>query len=103
MYYQALEKLYTFWFSNSNNWFNQSDVFDNLVIQLFSQLLNSASLDIEITNSSIFTSIIILYDQIPRNIFRGTSSAYSTDHIAYETAKFLSKFIENSIFIRAKL
>ena len=70
MDYQALEKLYTFWFSNSNNWFNQSDVFDNLVIQLFSQLLNSASLDIEITNSSIFTSIIILYDQIPRHIYR---------------------------------
>lgn len=71
MNYPALEKLYTFWFSNSNNWFNQSDVFDNLVTQLFSELLNSASLDIEITTPSIFTSIIILYDQIPRHIYRG--------------------------------
>lgn len=41
-----------------------------------------------------FIGLIILYDQIPRNIFRNTSKAYATDHIAFKHAKFLSQFVD---------
>ncbi len=39
-----------------------------------------------------YVALIILYDQIPRNIFRNTAKAYETDHIAFKHAKFLSQF-----------
>lgn len=41
-----------------------------------------------------YVAMIILYDQIPRNIFRKTPKAYETDHIAFKHAKFLSNYID---------
>lgn len=41
-----------------------------------------------------YVAMIILYDQIPRNIFRNTPKAYETDSIAFKYAKFLSNYME---------
>ncbi len=41
-----------------------------------------------------YIALIILYDQIPRNIFRNTPKAYETDNIAFKYASFLKDYIE---------
>jgi uncharacterized protein (DUF924 family) len=41
-----------------------------------------------------YIALIILYDQIPRNIFRNSAKAYDTDNIAFNHAKYLIKFME---------
>ncbi len=45
-----------------------------------------------------YIALIILYDQIPRNIFRNSAKAYETDNIAFNHAKYLMKFIEHIPF-----
>lgn len=42
-----------------------------------------------------YIALIILYDQIPRNIFRGTSNAYSYDHISNKYAHYLLNAFSN--------
>jgi hypothetical protein len=42
-----------------------------------------------------YIALIILYDQIPRNIFRNSSKAYETDSIAFKYAEYLGKFIDD--------
>ncbi len=54
--------------------------------------------DYEPTYLYEYVGLIILYDQIPRNIFRKTPKAYQTDSIAFTHANFLSKFIEHLPF-----
>ncbi len=41
-----------------------------------------------------YVALIILYDQIPRNIFRNTYKAYATDNIALNYALYLIKYID---------
>jgi len=41
-----------------------------------------------------YVAMIILYDQLPRNIFRNTLKAYETDHIAFKYANMLAKYID---------
>ena len=41
-----------------------------------------------------YIALIILYDQVPRNIFRNTPKAYETDNIAFKHASFLVDYIK---------
>ncbi len=41
-----------------------------------------------------YIGLIILYDQIPRNIYRNSPKAYETDSIAFTHASFLSSYID---------
>jgi uncharacterized protein (DUF924 family) len=41
-----------------------------------------------------YVALIILYDQIPRNIFRNTPKAYETDNIAFKYASLLTDYIK---------
>ena len=71
MTYYELMKLNTFWYQNEIHWFNQSDNFDKKITELFSELLNITSLDISTDCPEIFITVVILYDQLPRHIYRG--------------------------------
>jgi uncharacterized protein (DUF924 family) len=41
-----------------------------------------------------YVAMIILYDQLPRNIYRNTPKAYETDHIAFKYANMLTNYID---------
>lgn len=49
--------------------------------------------DYEPTYLYEYIALIILYDQIPRNIFRNSAKAYETDGIAFKHAEYLMKYI----------
>jgi len=73
-----LNELFEFWFANSQNWFNSNPDFDSLITTKFSNLLQKYDIDNinqyhmnTIKENYIFSlSLIILYDQIPRHIYR---------------------------------
>lgn len=50
------------------------------------------------TTVEMMVAMIILFDQVPRNIFRGTAKAYSYDHIALTYAKQLVEKFETLPF-----
>ena len=54
------------WLSNSKWWFSKTEKIDNYIINKYEYLLN---LEPNITQEN-FLSYIVLYDQIPRHIFR---------------------------------
>ena len=56
-------ELYTFWFENEQLWFNCSKEDDLLITKKYSNLLSGKIIDPSIES-------IILYDQIPRHIYR---------------------------------
>ena len=66
--------LYNFWFENHEKFFSQNDIFDSEITDKFSVLLekNIPLENILHYNNSdkIFTAIVILYDQIPRHVYR---------------------------------
>jgi len=54
------------WFNNTNWWFSKTEKIDNYIINKYSYLLD---LEANITQYN-FLSYIVLYDQLPRHIFR---------------------------------
>lgn len=75
-----LEELVEFWFDNKKNWFRPNEKFDKLCKQKFkSLLLHHNYIKYNCKNPLEVLGMIILLDQIPRNIFRGNSSAYDYD------------------------
>jgi uncharacterized protein (DUF924 family) len=71
------------WFNNSSLWFSKKKEVDNYIIDNYEYLLN---LEEKINNNN-FISYIILYDQIPRHIFR---NQYANHIITY----FLNKSLD---------
>lgn len=88
--------LHNFWFGELDQgiasqekaalWFTPSDDFDQLCYQ-FRPALECLNPEAWHQDSKSQLALIILCDQIPRNIFRGTAMAYAYDSIALSTAK----------------
>ena len=81
-----------FWFEELNppQWFKKSDETDMLISERYSQLLNDvASTDIDelVADAATALSAVIVLDQFPRNMFRGTPRAFATDGKALVVAK----------------
>jgi tRNA(Ile)-lysidine synthetase-like protein len=73
-----MEELYCFWFTDAKPYyFNQSDDFDHLIEKKYKKLLESHKLHINPSKND-FVAEIILYDQIPRHIYRGMRSDKSS-------------------------
>ena len=96
---QIVSSILSFWFdsSNSKKWFDKDPIFDKIVFDTFNSHLvlmrnkinsNSVNLDItnlDITNLDTKLSLIILFDQLSRNIQRltkNTSHRNSDDEFA---------------------
>lgn len=85
------EALLNFWFGELHHgladqqhrtrWFNQCASFDAECRRRFGPLLDHSKPDWDHSPSAILASII-LYDQLPRNIFRGNAEAFAFDQQA---------------------
>ena len=83
-----------FWFAQQmpNKWFNVDDDLDNLITDKYLNLWQDAK-DGEYKhwqdNAFGILALIIVLDQLPLNMFRNHSVAYSTEHIAIDLTKNL--------------
>lgn len=82
----------TFWFDehDESDWFGGGPEFDAEITARFAGWRNALrSQPVEAFTGDINTALaaIILFDQVPRNTYRGTAEAFATDHIALGIAK----------------
>jgi uncharacterized protein (DUF924 family) len=94
------EAIYDFWFGGPNlhelgesrkAWFVKDTAFDQEIRERFLTTLESAQrgeLQHWRETPKHCLSLIILLDQLPRNMFRGTPRAFATDAMALDTARF---------------
>ena len=81
-----------FWLDDigPTGWYDSSEKLDAEVRNLFEpawQQLRGGSFSLWLTYPTGSLAYIILADQLPRNMFRGTSRAFATDRIAVAAAK----------------
>lgn len=85
-------QLLGFWFDEhgESDWFGGGPEFDAKVTKRFAGWRDALrSQPVEAFRKGVETSLaaIILFDQVPRNSYRGTAEAFATDHIALGIAK----------------
>lgn len=85
-------QLLTFWFDEHDeaDWFGGGPKFDAAVTKHFADwraILRSQPVDTYLSSAQTALAAIILFDQVPRNAFRGTVEAFATDHIALQIAR----------------
>jgi uncharacterized protein (DUF924 family) len=80
-----------FWFGlDSKQWWNGSPELDRRIKERFFELwAEKRQLPVEAFLTDPLTALagVILFDQFPRNMFRGHADAYSTDQLALGIAK----------------
>ena len=81
-----------FWFDEhgESDWFGGSLKFDAKVTEHFAgwrDALRSQPVEAFTEHADTALASIILFDQVPRNAFRGTAEAFATDHIALSIAR----------------
>lgn len=81
-----------FWFDEHDeaDWFGGGPEFDAEVSARFSawgDALRSQPAEAFIQDADTALAAVILFDQVPRNAYRGTAEAFATDHIALAIAK----------------
>jgi len=80
-----------FWFGlNPAQWWKVDPTLDDRIKQRFLKLwAEKRQLPVESFLSGPLTAVVgvILFDQMPRNMFRGHADSYSTDHLALDIAK----------------
>ena len=80
-----------FWFGlQPDQWWNGGPDLDHRIKQNFLKLWfekRQLPVDAFLTDPLTALAAVILFDQFPRNIFRGHADAYSTDHMALAIAK----------------
>ena len=78
-----LSNLYDFWTKNHSKFFDQCDIFDKEITDKFSSLLEkNIEFDVRYGNE-LFVAYIILYDQIPRHIYRRDTSYKIDQYLQY--------------------
>ncbi|MEM9262231.1 MAG: DUF924 family protein [Pseudomonadota bacterium] len=101
------QSILEFWFSSEVEpfWFKSSPQFDEeLRTRFASDYERAACGDLDAWRTSIDgrLSLILLMDQIPRNIFRQTRQAFATDGIALEVAKTAIQYGDDLWFLANK-
>ncbi len=83
-----------FWFSDADTpqsfWFKSTPEIDAAIKAQFMDIHNRAAsgeFDGQITSADDFLAIVLVFDQFPRNIFRGTARAFATDPLARQWAR----------------
>ena len=85
------------WFDQANRryWFDASPDFDELLRQRLAPLYAEAiegRLDHWKDHPDGALALCILFDQVPRNIFRGSARAFATDTEARSVARYILEF-----------
>jgi uncharacterized protein (DUF924 family) len=98
----AAHEVLNFWFGAPGSvshgksraeWFKKSDAFDAEIRKRFLPLYEQASnhaLAQWRTSPLTLLALIIVLDQFPRNIFRGTPRAFATDAMALDSARHMT-------------
>jgi len=86
------EKVLGFWLDETDpkQWYNSSKILDNLILQEFYPTwlsIMNGKFGMWLTYPSGSLAYILVLDQFSRNMFRGSSKAFSSDHIALAAAK----------------
>ena len=94
---KLVEELLSFWFGDlkegiadptiAERWFTASTEFDSVCRDRFGRALEDLDIAAWPDDPRSKLALIILCDQIPRNIYRGTARAFAYDDIALDTAK----------------
>jgi uncharacterized protein (DUF924 family) len=84
---RAIRDIIHFWFADATKprWYDSNQAFDDLCRQRFEELASRAAnreLDEWAETAEGALALVILLDQIPRNIYRGTAKAFASDRIA---------------------
>ena len=85
-------EILNFWFDelDSKDWWTKSDALDDRVKKRFFELWEdqkSKTVDDFLADAETALAATILFDQFPRNMFRDSADAYSTDHLAQQIAE----------------
>ena len=85
-------EILTFWFTelSPSDWFGSSDKVDQNLRERFEPTLTALSdqpASVFLANATLAQAAILLFDQVPRNIYRETAKAFATDPLALEIAK----------------
>jgi len=88
----SFEDVLAFWFSEAQSslWYANDDKFDAEIRQRFLstyEAANSGTLDEWRNTPESMLALIILLDQFPRNMFRGSSRAFASDAYAVRLTK----------------
>jgi uncharacterized protein (DUF924 family) len=81
-------KVLEFWFARGEDWFRKSDAFDAEVrgfLQTYEAMASGGQDWLQKPDTCL--ARIIVLDQFPRNMFRGTTRAFATDALALEAAR----------------
>lgn len=86
------EQLLRFWFVEHGfaDWFKGGADFDRAVAESFAdwrEALREQPTESFLTDPQTALAAIILFDQVPRNVFRKNAEAFATDHLALAIAK----------------
>ena len=90
------ESIVEFWFAaaaasgTNSRWFQSDEEFDTRIREAFQSLLPRAEqgeFERWGQNPDSWLAYILLTDQFPRNIFRGSASAFAYDHLALHMAR----------------
>jgi len=77
----SLIEITNFWMEHRNDWFKVSDKFDNICSNKYKDYFdNYKDLSYDKKNPREVLGLIILLDQLSRNIFRGKPKAYKYDN-----------------------
>jgi uncharacterized protein (DUF924 family) len=80
-----------FWFAlDPKQWWNGGPELDHRIREKFLKLWTEKRqlpADTFLTDPLTAAAAVVLFDQFPRNMFRGHADAYSTDHMALEIAR----------------
>lgn len=85
-------RLLAFWFDahGMDDWYRGGDAFDDAVRDLAADwlaALRAQPADSFLTDADTALAATILFDQVPRNIFRGHADAFATDSLARAVAR----------------
>jgi len=97
-----------FWFveTQPQQWFQVNEDFDQIIIDRFNDAYEKAAsgaYDEWKSDSDGALALVILLDQFPRNMFRGTPKAFATDNKALIIAKYaISKGLDQVHSVQKK-
>ncbi len=86
------DEILSFWFQElkSDDWWAKNDAVDSQIEERFLELWKeqkSKTASDFLGSPETALAAVILFDQFPRNIFRDSADAYSTDHLAQQIAE----------------
>ena len=88
----SARKVLDFWFSSAveAHWFDSDPEIDRQITEQFSDLYQYAydgELSDWMKDAESALALVILLDQFPRNMFRGSPRAFASDHMAREVSR----------------